>query len=233
MHRTSRLLHPPHEDLLADALLGPDHPLVRVLQRRKLVLDWSLVVAAVLSASVVAFADGVSAALAVVLATAIVESVLVCDAAMLSCSKRDRVLDLIVQGRGDLPLTAIACARRRLLDREHQQHLAGWLDGIETKPSIPCGLDDVPARSSVSVSSSRWPPNWPPSPRNCAAKTPGCAASQPPSAYSSTGPRRSTGTTRTASARNCTASATSSPAEPPSGSYADHLEPCSCMASSG
>jgi hypothetical protein len=137
MHRTSRLLHPPHEEVLADALLGPDHPLVRLLQRRKLVLEWSLVVAAALSASIVAFADGVSAALAVVLATAIVESVLVCDAAMLSCSKRDRVLDLIVQGRGDLPLAAIACERRRLLDREHQQHLAGWLDGIRNEAEYP------------------------------------------------------------------------------------------------
>ena len=137
MHRTSRRLHPPHEDLLADALLGPDHPLVRVLQRRKLVLDWSLVVAAVLSVSLVALADGVSAALAVVLATAIVESVLACDAAMLSCSKRDRVLDLIVQGRGDLPLPAIACERRRLVDRDHQRHLAGWLDGIRSEAGHP------------------------------------------------------------------------------------------------
>jgi hypothetical protein len=122
---------------LAHALLGADHPLVRVLQRRKVLLERSLVVATILAASIVAFADGVSAALAFVLATAIVESVLVCDAAVLSCSKRDRVLELIVQGRGDLPLPAIACERRRLLDRGHQRHLAGWLDGIRDQAEHP------------------------------------------------------------------------------------------------
>lgn len=137
MHRASRLLHPPHEELLADALLGAGHPLVRVLQRRKLLLERSLVVAAILAASIVAFVDGVSAALAFVLATAIVESVLVCDAAVLSSSKRDHVLELIVQGRGDLPLPAIACERRRLLDRGHQRHLAGWLDGIRDQAEHP------------------------------------------------------------------------------------------------
>jgi hypothetical protein len=137
MHRTSRLFRPLHEEVLADALLGAGHPLVRVLQRRKLLLERSLIVAAILSASVVAFLDGVSAARALVLATAIVEAVLMCDAAILSCSKRDRVLDLIVQGRGDLPLPAIAGERRRLIDRGHQQHLAGWLDGIRDQAEHP------------------------------------------------------------------------------------------------
>ena len=89
------------------------------------------------SASAVAFVDGASAALALVLATAIVESALVCNAAVLSCSNRDGVLELIVQGRGDLPLPAIARERRRLLDRGHQQHLAGWLDGIRDQAEHP------------------------------------------------------------------------------------------------
>jgi hypothetical protein len=150
MHRTSRLPHPHHEELLADALLGADHPLARVLQRRRQLLEQSLVVAAVLAASVAALADGLSAALAFVLATAIVESVLVCDAAMLSCSKRYGVLELIVQGRGDLPLRAIACERRRLLDRGHQQHLAAWLDAIRNEAEHP-----IPARRARPICSVR------------------------------------------------------------------------------
>ena len=100
-------------------------------------LEQSLVVAAVLSASIVALADGLPAALAFVVAAAIVQSVLVCSVAMLSCSRRAHVLDLIVEGRGDLPLHDLARERRRLLDRGHQHQLADWLDGIRREAEEP------------------------------------------------------------------------------------------------
>jgi hypothetical protein len=151
MHRTARLLHPPHEEVLADALLGADHPLVRVLRRRAELLEQSRVVAAVLAASIVALADGLSASLALVIAAAIFESALACDAAMQSCRKRDGVLELIVQGRGDLPLPAIACERRRLLDHGHQQHLAGWLDAIRNEDEHPVRVRRAPPICSVRV----------------------------------------------------------------------------------
>lgn len=137
MHRISRLLHSPRNDPSADALLGADHPLARVLERRSALLEQSLVVAAVLSASIVALADGRPAALAFVIAAAIVQSALVCNVAMLSCNKRAQVLALIVEGRGDLPLHDLARERRRLLDRGHQQQLAGWLDGIRRDAGEP------------------------------------------------------------------------------------------------
>jgi hypothetical protein len=69
---------------------------------------------------------------------------------MLSCSKRYGVLELIVQGRGDLPLRAIACERRRLLDRGHQQHLAAWLDAIRNEAKHP-----IPARRARPICSVR------------------------------------------------------------------------------
>lgn len=137
VHRISRPLHSPHNHPSADALLGADHPLARVLDRRRAVLEQSLVVAAVLSASIVALADGLPAALAFVVAAAIVQSALVCSLAMLACSKRAHVLDLIVDGRGDLPLNDLARERRCLLDRGHQHHLAGWLDGIRREAEQP------------------------------------------------------------------------------------------------
>lgn len=94
-----------------------------------------------------------SAALAVVLATAIVESVLVCGAAMLSCSKGDRVLDLIVQGVAICQLLPLRVSGD-VFSIANTNSI--WRDGStasETKPSILFGLDDVRARSSVSVSS--------------------------------------------------------------------------------
>ncbi len=137
MHRISQPLHWPHNDPSADALLGADHPLARALERRRRLFEQSLVVAAVLSASIVALADGLAAALAFVAAAAIVEVALVCSVAMLSCSKRAHVLDLIVEGRGDLPLHDLARERRCLLDRRHQHRLADWLDGIRREAQEP------------------------------------------------------------------------------------------------
>ena len=137
MHLIHHPVHSPHNNASADALLGADHPLARVLERRRAVLEQSLVVAAVLSASIVALADGLAVALAFVIAAAIVQSVLVGSVAMLSCSKRVPVLDLIVEGRGDLPLHDLARQRRRLLDRGHQHQLADWLEGIRREADEP------------------------------------------------------------------------------------------------
>lgn len=137
VHRISHLPHSPHNPPSADALLGADHPLARVLERRRAVLEQSLVVAAVLSASIVALADGLRVALAFVVAAAIVQSVLVCSVAMLSCSRRAHVLDLIVEGRGDLPLHDLARERRRLLDCQHQHRLADWFDGVRREAEEP------------------------------------------------------------------------------------------------
>ena len=136
MHQTSHHFHP-FEEPVARALLGVDDPLVRAMHRQRVRLEQSLVVGVVLSASVAALASGASAALAVVLAAAIVESVLACDAAALRYRIRDRVLVIIAQGRGDLPLCAVARERRRLCDRGHQERLARWLDDIRADARGP------------------------------------------------------------------------------------------------
>ena len=114
-------------------------------------LEQSLVVAAVLSASIVALADGLPAALAFVIAAAVVQSALACTVAMLSRSRRAHVLDLIVEGRGDLPLHDVARQRRCLLDRGHQHQLAGWLDGIRREAAEPVRTGRVRPIFSVRV----------------------------------------------------------------------------------
>ena len=114
-------------------------------------LEQSLVVAVVLSASIAALADGLPVAVAFVIAAAIVQSVLACSVAMLSCDKRVRVLDLIVEGRGDLPLHDLARERRWLLDSGHQHQLAGWFDGIRREAGEPVRAGRVRPIFSVRV----------------------------------------------------------------------------------
>jgi hypothetical protein len=128
MHWTA---HPPRSlstGQAAAALLGNDHPLVLVARRLDMLAGQSLVVAAVLSASIVVLVAGVSAASALVVASAVVQATLAGAVALLADRKRELALDLIIEGRGNLPLLAIERQRRRLLDDGHRQGLARWLD---------------------------------------------------------------------------------------------------------
>ena len=52
-------------------------------------------------------------------------------------AKRDLVLDLIVDGREDLPLRSVACERRRLLDRRHRVRLVRALDAHREEAATP------------------------------------------------------------------------------------------------
>src|SRR5215217_2957942 len=104
MHLTSRLSHSLRQPATASALLGPEHPFACVLDRLVVVLKQSLVAAALLSASVSAVIVGASGALACAVAAAVVQAWLACRAALLAQTMRWLVLDLIIEGRGNLPL---------------------------------------------------------------------------------------------------------------------------------
>ena len=52
-------------------------------------------------------------------------------------AKRDLVLDLIVDGREDLPLRSVACERRRLLDGRHRVRLVRALDALREEAATP------------------------------------------------------------------------------------------------
>jgi hypothetical protein len=137
VHLTSPLSHSLDEAASARALLGADHPLARVSQRLGVRREQSLVVGAVLLASIVALLAGESAALWFVVAAAVVEADLACGSALLAQTRRDRVLDVIVDGRGSLPLAAVQRARRRLLDPAHRTFLARWLDAMRHDAQRP------------------------------------------------------------------------------------------------
>jgi hypothetical protein len=102
-----------------------------------MLLKQSLVAAGLLSASIAALAAGASAALPYVVAAALVQAGLACGMAVLRESKRELVLDLIIQGREDLPLPAIERHRRRLLDRRTRVRVAASFDSIIEEAAKP------------------------------------------------------------------------------------------------
>ncbi len=137
MRLTSHRLDALPDDPSAAALLGSDHPLVRAVDCFSIRVQQSLAVAALLSGSSIALVEGVSAALSFVVAAAAVLPVLLCRAAVAAWNKRERALDLIIDGHENLPLEIIRRERRRLLDPNHRDLLARSLDGIRVKAENP------------------------------------------------------------------------------------------------
>lgn len=137
MRLISRPLDPLREDPSAAALLGSDHPLVRAVDRFSVLVQQSLIVAALLSGSSIALVEGVSSALPFVVAAAAVLSVFVCGAAVAAWNKRERALELIIEGHGNLPLDIVKRERRRILDPNHRDALARSLDGMRAEAENP------------------------------------------------------------------------------------------------
>jgi hypothetical protein len=111
-------------------ILGPDHPLVAAIEAVHTVLHQSLAVGAVLVVSLTAVGEGDSWASAFAGSAAIVLLGLGIYAALLQQDKRDRVLDLIVEGREGVPVRAVQRQRRRLLAPRTRRTLAGSLHAV-------------------------------------------------------------------------------------------------------
>lgn len=61
-------------------------------------------------------------------AAVVVEAALALQIASLRFLARERARDLIIEGRADLPIDVVRRERRRLLDRDHCDDVAGWLE---------------------------------------------------------------------------------------------------------
>jgi hypothetical protein len=137
MHITSHITRSVQAERSAREFLGRRHPLARVLTRIHIVAEQSGVVAALLSASVVAQVKGVPGALGFVVAAAVVQVALGCDLALLVLRRHECVRGLIVEGHADLPLAAVQRERAALLDPAHREDLARWLDAIRHECEHP------------------------------------------------------------------------------------------------
>ena len=121
----------------ARELLGPGHPLVQVADDRRVMGEQTIVVAVLLAASLSAVLAGVSEARAVVVAAVAVGLAVTWRLVLRASAERDLVLDLVVEGRGDLPLRSVARGRRRLQDPGHRARLARALDALRDEAATP------------------------------------------------------------------------------------------------
>jgi hypothetical protein len=130
----------------AYAQLDADEPLLRVLEQMSVRVEQSAIVVAILSASVAALMAGVSQALAVVVGGAVAALALAGSFAMLASDRRTCILDLIIEGRGSLPLAVVQRERRRLLARTTRAQLARSLDTVREDASrrMRCPTDARP-----------------------------------------------------------------------------------------
>ena len=111
----------------AEALLGGDHPLVRILERMTIRLEGVAVVAAILCGSVAELVAGDEDARAVVFAAVAAEVALVASLGILVSDRRACVLGLIADGRAGVPLRVVERERRRLLARPTRLDMDGAL----------------------------------------------------------------------------------------------------------
>ena len=137
MYLTSHLSSSLSQLSSASAFLGSDHPLTRTLEALATVLKQSLVVALLLSGAIAGLVAGERWALQAVIAAALVQAAFACAALLLGQDMRALVLDLIIEGRGDLPLPALARQRKRLLQPGTLTALAARIEQVLTDALTP------------------------------------------------------------------------------------------------
>jgi hypothetical protein len=112
------------------ALLGADHPLVRDLERLAVGINQAAAVAAVMGGSVAAWLERASAAPPIVASAVAVELVLAARVAVLLRTRRLRLLELISEGRADLPIAALERLVCRIRCARHRGRIASSVDSL-------------------------------------------------------------------------------------------------------
>lgn len=131
-----------------------DDPLTRVTAQISAAAHRCLAVSVVLALGVLAllYEQAIGAPLTVTAATLLAAMLIRVGA--LSASRNRQALELIARGRGQLPVTAVARARRRLLDPSERERLASTLEVIRAEVERPCrpcrSLYRVPVVRAVS-----------------------------------------------------------------------------------
>jgi hypothetical protein len=122
-------------------ILGADHPLTRAVDMAGSVARHSYVVAAVLAGSIVDVGKGEAWATAVVVSAGVVLLGLLLVFAILWQTKRDRALDLILEGRASIQIAAVQRECERLGAPRTQRRLARTIEGmiaLALKPPRSC-----------------------------------------------------------------------------------------------
>jgi hypothetical protein len=125
-------------DATVHDLLGGEHPLARAEARTHTLIVQSAGVstlAAFIGLAWLLQPDGRYAVALV--AAAVVQAVLALALALATQAKRDAVLRLVAEGRGDLPLATVARLRRRLVRPKGRERLARSLDALRREVALP------------------------------------------------------------------------------------------------
>ena len=133
-------------------VLGLDHPLTRACAALDTTIQQLLIVAAIFAASIAAALDRSTIAPSVAVAAALVLAGFGVAALSRAQTRRDRVLDLIVEGRENLPVTLVQRERRRLASPKLRRGLAGTLESMVEETLRPCTLAFRSARPVLSRS---------------------------------------------------------------------------------
>ena len=112
------------------AVLGPDHPLTRAVDGLESVGRQSRVVGTVLVGSVIDAIQGVAWAAAAALSAVIVLFGLAIVAGVFAQRRRERALDLIIEGHETVSVAAVQRERERLHAARTQHRLARAIDGM-------------------------------------------------------------------------------------------------------
>jgi FAD/FMN-containing dehydrogenase len=122
----------------AVALLGADDPITQSLDLRRDLCQQALTAAGTFAWGAVGLITGARWGLFALVVAAGVELMLLVGIASASSSLRERVRDLIIEGRDDIDLPAFARERKRLLDSRRRARLAKALeDLVETAERWP------------------------------------------------------------------------------------------------
>jgi hypothetical protein len=124
----------------AGAVLGADHPLVRAIDALTAVARQSLVVAAILAASLPTAGSDAAWAPAVAAAAGLVLVALGVMAALFRQRKREQAVALIAEGREELPIAIVERERRRLLAGRMRSCLAASLESLVAEAAHPPGM---------------------------------------------------------------------------------------------
>jgi hypothetical protein len=121
----------------AHSVLGPHHPLARVTTQLSVAIEQSVAVSVVLALAVVALIHDLAIGAPLAVAAAAVLAALLARVGVLLAASNRRALELIAQGRGALPVEAVARVRQRLLDPAQRERLARSLDVIRAEAWRP------------------------------------------------------------------------------------------------
>jgi hypothetical protein len=111
-------------------VLGPSHPLVETIETLAEARRQALTVVVILAASLAPASLGIPWAQTAALSAAAMICVLLTAVLTLRRQRRRQALELILEGRDELPVAAVEEERRRLLDPRSRAMLAASFEGL-------------------------------------------------------------------------------------------------------